>query len=153
MNFRELDDLLSDLSAHLTAENEKKGGNLFCEKRILHGTASYEKLFETIPDLTKFPAIVLSSGDMNFPMEYGGCVRESQLYITFVSRPFGNAEKEMESNKHFQELLNTLSGDYPGRPLILNNVPMIKNRAEKISYTQEYLVWNISISAQELTNI
>ena len=153
MNFRELDDLLSDLSAHLTAENEKKGGNLFCEKRILHGTASYEKLFETIPDLTKFPAIVLTSGDMNFPMEYGGCVRESQLYITFVSRPFGNAEKEMESNKHFQELLNTLSGDYPGRPLILNNVPMIKNRAEKISYTQEYLVWNISISAQELTNI
>ena len=153
MNFREIDDLLSDLSVHLTTENEKKGGILFREKRILHGTASYEKLFETIPDLTKFPAIVLSSGDMNFPMEYGGCVRESQLYITFVSRPFGNAEKEMESNKHFQELLNTLSGDYPGRPLILNNVPMIKNRAEKISYTQEYLVWNISISAQELTNI
>lgn len=153
MDFREIDDLLSDLSAHLTTENEKKGGILFREKRILHGTASYEKLFETIPDLTKFPAIVLSSGDMNFPMEYGGCVRESQLYITFVSRPFGNAEKEMESNKHFQELLNTLSGDYPGRPLILNNVPMIKNRAEKISYTQEYLVWNISISAQELTNI
>ena len=153
MDFREIDDLLSDLSAHLTTENEKKGGILFREKRILHGTASYEKLFETIPDLTKFPAIVLTSGDMNFPMEYGGCVRESQLYITFVSRPFGNAEKEMESNKHFQELLNTLSGDYPGRPLILNNVPMIKNRAEKISYTQEYLVWNISISAQELTNI
>lgn len=78
---------------------------------------------------------------MNFPMEYGGCVRESQLYITFVSRPFGNAEKEMESNKHFQELLNTLSGDYPGRPLILNNVPMIKNRAEKISYSNKILFY------------
>ena len=33
---------------------------------------------------------------MNFPMEYGGCVRESQLYITFVSRSLGNAEKEKE---------------------------------------------------------
>ena len=150
MDFRELDDLLSDLSAHLTAENEKKGGNLFCEKRILHGTASYEKLFETIPDLTKFPAIVLTSGDMNFPMEYGGCVRESQLYITFVSRPFGNAEKEMESNKHFQELLNTLSGDYPGRPLILNNVPMQILSAEKLRYTSDFHVWNINIITKQM---
>ena len=54
---------------------------------------------------------------MNFPMEYGGCVRESQLYITFVSRPFGNAEKEMESNKLFQAILNALSGDHPGCPV------------------------------------
>lgn len=133
-----------EMLAALKQKLETEG--IFNDIRILNNEIGYTSLFDTLPDLTRFPAAVLGTGSMT--MENGGYTSRTLIDVVVIDTYYGNEAKVEESRNVLKKATEALNCSAFSQPLCLNGVHYIFERVGKLKLDDEHLVWSIKLVAK-----
>ena len=133
-----------EMLAALKQKLETEG--IFNDIRTLNNEIGYTSLFDTLPDLTRFPAAVLGTGSMT--MENGGYTSRTLVDVVVIDTYYGNETKVEESRNVLKKAMEALNCNAFSQPLCLNNVHYIFDRIEKLKLNDEHIAWRIQLTAK-----
>ena len=136
--------LLNLLAEHI--QNARVNGkNWIRDIRIFHKSNAFSEIFELLPGLTGFPAVILSPGTIVFD----GINRDTQIHVILMEQTFSLEKKAQEAHTHLEELIQILDMDPRGRVLTLEKVPFLLEDCVRMDYEDDFLLWDLTLTAKE----
>ena len=118
---------------------------MFSEVRcaVLSG---YSNLIELLPELTHFPAAVITAGSIR-PLNIG-TTRETEVSVIVIDR-FRSSADETAGFTLIDRTLARLSPGQPGQPLTIGRVHFVFHSVTPLDLTDmQHCAWNITFTAK-----
>lgn len=143
-----MEDTLNDIKTLLSALTDSQGNPLLGEVRTLYGVPIFSELFNVMDDLARFPAAVVSSGDVFADSQFGGLIQDVEYHIFLLAETNGIQVCESAAMEVHEKVMTALKGPVPGMPLKLNHIPIQLISSEKLPLRPELRGWKLLLNAK-----